>query len=238
MKNNLHYEINNIDPSNKKQFIRQLFDSIVPTYDLLNRILSLGIDIRWRKSIIKIIGGVKNKKILDLCCGTGDLSRILSKNGADVFSLDFSLPMILAGIKKNWITKYPVNADASVLPFKDNSFDILSIAFGIRNIPDIDNFISDAFRVLKPEGLLIILELTRPDNKPIGLIYRIYLTRVLPIIGGIISGKRLAYRYLATTISTFINNDKLYTLLKARGFSNIKFYKKTFSVATITISRK
>ncbi len=238
MKDELRYRINNDRPEEKKRLIKQLFDSIVPTYDVLNRVLSFGIDLGWRRSLVRAAGDMRGKNVLDLCCGTGDLSRLLYEKAGNVFSLDFSIPMILKGIEKNWIKGWSVSADACWLPFKDNAFHVITIAFGVRNIPDIKNFVSEAGRVMKPKGKLIILELTRPDNIFIGFVYKLYFTKLLPLLGGVISGNFKAYRYLSGTISTFIDPVDFREMLIRGGFKNIKLYRKTFGVASIIMCRE
>ena len=175
MTNYSNYEINNSDPSDKKRYIRTMFDSIVPTYDLLNRVLSGGIDNFWRKDLVRMLDGAVSKRTLDICCGTGDLTRQLVKGGAELFSLDFSFNMLKKGVEKGWLSGENISADAGKLPFKNESFDFLTIAFGIRNIPDVDIFLSESLRTLKPGGRLLILELTRPDNAFVRFFYNLYL---------------------------------------------------------------
>ncbi len=238
MTNYSNYEINNDDPSEKKRYIRSMFDSIVPTYDLLNRVLSGGIDNFWRKDLVKMTAGPESKRILDLCCGTGDLTRQLVKGGGELFSLDFSFNMLKKGVEKGWLTGENISADAGMLPFKNESFDFLTIAFGIRNIPDVDVFLGESLRVLKPGGRLLILELTRPENVIVRFFYNLYLTKILPFIGGILSGKREAYGYLAGSISTFLDRDTLIERIKIAGFKSVDYKKKTFGVATIYICGK
>ena len=160
----MKYELNNDDPHQRKKSIQNMFDSIVPTYDLLNRFLSMGIDSAWRRFLIKLMKP-ENKKVLDICCGTGDLSKKISKAGAETVSLDFSLPMLEKGRKKGWLGDCCIAGDATSLPVRDAVFDCLTISFGIRNIPDIDNFLGEAARALKPGGSLYILELTRSGNR-------------------------------------------------------------------------
>jgi len=238
MTNYSSYEINNSDPSEKKRYIRSMFDSIVPTYDLLNRVLSGGIDNFWRKDLVRMTAGPGSKRILDLCCGTGDLTRQLVKGGGELFSLDFSFNMLKKGIEKGWLSGENISADAGKLPFKSTSFDFLTIAFGIRNIPDVDVFLGESLRVLKPGGKLLILELTRPDNRFVRFFYNLYLTKILPFIGGILSGKREAYGYLAGSISTFLDRDTLIERIKTSGFKSVDYKRKTFGVATIYICGK
>ncbi len=215
----LRYEIDNESPEEKKRFIRAMFSSIVPAYDRLNRILSMGIDIAWRRSAVRALGDISGKTLLDLCCGTGDLSKALSRKGARVVSLDFCPAMIEKGIARGAIRGDAVVADASCLPFKDNAFDMLTIAFGIRNIPDLDNFIRETARVLKEDGTLLILELTRPQRRLMARLHHLYLKRVLPVVGWMVSGRLTAYRYLSKTVQTFIDPEMLEARFAAHGYA-------------------
>ncbi len=232
------YEINNKNPEEKKQFIQKLFDAIVPTYDLLNHLLSFGTDIYWRKNIFRFINNIRGKKAIDLCCGTGDLSLILHQKGACVFSLDFSLNMLKRGIAKQALKGFPVAADATSIPFKDDSFDLATIAFGIRNIPDLDHFFLEVHRILSTGGKLAILELVRPEKRLIRILYSFYLGKLIPLIGGIISGKLSAYQYLSDTISTFIKPKDIQNLMEKYGYENIEHHPRILGVATIIICQK
>jgi demethylmenaquinone methyltransferase/2-methoxy-6-polyprenyl-1,4-benzoquinol methylase len=222
--------------------MRQMFDSIAPTYDLLNRVLSCGIDNRWRKELVSNIIASPDKKILDLCCGTGDLSNHIAKlhnQGMHwLYSLDFSFIMLKKGIDKGWLTGVNISGDAGKLPFKNEKFGFLTIAFGIRNIPDVDMFLPEALRVLKPNGSLLILELTRPENRLVFFLYSLYLTKIIPFIGRIISGKREAYNYLGESILKFLSRDELIDKIKFSGFKNVEYKRKTFGIATIYICKK
>jgi demethylmenaquinone methyltransferase / 2-methoxy-6-polyprenyl-1,4-benzoquinol methylase len=232
------YEINNRNPEKKKRFVRKLFDTITPTYDLLNHVLSLGIDILWRKRIFKYIPDVKDMLSIDLCCGTGDLSLLFHKHGSSLVSLDFSLNMIQRGLQKNSLPGHIIAADACLLPFRDKIFNIASIAFGIRNIPDLGNFIKEAERVLKPDGKLVILELIRPAGRIIRGLYSVYLNRILPVLGGLLSGKPGAYKYLSTTITSFIDPEELQKMLEKSGFKSVVHHPQTFGIATIIVASK
>ncbi len=207
-------------------------------YDLLNRLLSAGIDRSWRKFLINRVGDLSNSAALDLCCGTGDLSLLLWQKGADLVSLDFSLAMLRQGMKKRRLRGDVVAADASSLPFRDSSFQLLTIAFGIRNIPDVDRFMAEALRVLAPGGRLMILELTRPAGRFVRLAYGAYLRFLLPLAGGLVSGKWTAYRYLARTIETFLDPVDLAHRLKGAGFARCERHERTFGVATIIDCKK
>lgn len=238
METNASYKIDNKTPAQKKKFIQNLFDSIVPTYDLLNRVLSGGIDMIWRINVFRHIRSVKGKRTIDLCCGTGDISTLLYRKGAKLASLDFSLHMLKKGKNKGSLPGTSIAADASIIPFKDNTFHTATIAFGIRNIPDLDNFIKDVHRVMDNNGQFVILELVRPKARLVGLVYSFYLGTILPLIGGMISGKRFAYKYLSTTIATFIDPVDLKNLLVKYGFSKVTCYPQTLGIATIIVCNK
>ncbi|MFH0974865.1 MAG: bifunctional demethylmenaquinone methyltransferase/2-methoxy-6-polyprenyl-1,4-benzoquinol methylase UbiE [Spirochaetota bacterium] len=238
MKPSLSYELNNENPEDKKRFIRKLFDDIVPTYDLLNHLLSFGTDVLWRKKIFKLIHSVKDARVLDLCCGTGDLSLLMHRQGAEVVSLDFSLKMLARGKERRALLGHCVAADASRLPFVDCAFTAAAIAFGIRNIPDLRNFIAEVHRVLAPGGELAILELVRPRNWFVKIVYALYLNKLLPFIGGLVSGKQMAYKYLSNTIRTFVDPDDLKLMLGKGGFTNVARYPQTFGVAAIIVCGK
>ena len=235
---NIKYEVNNENPWKRKQFIRTMFDSIVPTYDLLNHVLSFGTDVIWRRDLAKKTGAGENELVVDLCCGTGDVSSLLTKRKIKTVSLDFSLEMLQRGVKKGALVDSLVMGDACVLPFPNDTFDAATIAFGIRNIPDLDRFMIETHRVLKPGGSLIILELVRPENRAIAFLYSIYLGKVLPVIGGILSRRPQAYRYLSQTISTFVRPQELKDMLKSHGFTSLQQFTKTLGVAAIIVCRK
>jgi demethylmenaquinone methyltransferase/2-methoxy-6-polyprenyl-1,4-benzoquinol methylase len=233
-----HYTIDNETPKERKRYIRDLFDTIVPTYDLLNRTLSGGVDTLWRRNIFRHLDAVRGKPVIDLCCGTGDLSKILSQKGAKVTSLDFSMNMLLKGRERGALKGDTLQADASSMPVRDGSFRAATIAFGIRNIPDLDHFIQEVFRVLAPGGQFAILELVRPEDPMVRFFYNIYLERLLPLIGGVVSGKFSAYQYLAKTINTFVAPKALQVLLEKYGFTEVKHFPQTFGVSTIMVCRK
>ncbi len=238
MTSEMAYRADNENPSERKRFIRRMFDSIVPTYDLLNHLLSFGTDGHWRKDLIKKTQVRPGNRVIDLCCGTGDVSRLLRKAKAETISLDFSSEMLKRGIDKGRLGQRTVWGDACTLPFTAGTFDAATIAFGARNLPDLEPFLDEVQRVLKPEGRLAILELVRPQNRVVRAFYFFYLKRVLPLIGGILSGKPTAYRYLSGTIATFMSPSEIDDLLKSHGFEDVRHYPKTFGVATVMICRK
>lgn len=198
-----------------KKGLVNIFNEIVQTYDMLNHILSFGIDFIWRKKFVKMIG--HNRVILDVCCGTGDITRRL-RSRSRVVSLDFSQDMLVEGKRRGWLSEESLVADAANIPFKNNSFNCITIAFGLRNLPNRNLFYEEALRVLKENGELYILELVLPENILIKTVYQFYLLKVLPIIGGIFSGKYKAYRYLAYSIKEFPASSILQDELIKSGF--------------------
>jgi demethylmenaquinone methyltransferase/2-methoxy-6-polyprenyl-1,4-benzoquinol methylase len=198
----------------------------------------MGTDVVWRRNILRHIPALSGRPVIDLCCGTGDLSRLLHRKGAKVVSLDFSLKMLQRGVHKKALAGRPLAADASLLPFKPQTFEIACIAFGIRNIPDVRTFIREVEHVLTPKGKLAVLELTRPRNQLVQMFYRLYLDHLLPLIGGLVSGQPLAYRYLSRTIATFIEPKKLENMLLQGGFVRVDHFPQTFGIATITVADK
>ncbi len=238
MKQELEYRINNTNPGPRKKFVRETFDAIAETYDVLNRVLSFGIDMSWRRFAVNLLGDIRRKDIIDLCSGTGDFIPLLHAKGARVVPVDFSLAMLKKGKEIGKIHECAVAADVCKLPLRSEYFDAATIAFGVRNIPDINIFIDEIFRVLKENGELVVLELTRPRNIFIRGLYRIYLTCVLPFIGGIVSGKLRAYRYLSKTIESFIDPEHLSRMLERGGFNHIRIYRRFFGIATIMHCRR
>jgi demethylmenaquinone methyltransferase/2-methoxy-6-polyprenyl-1,4-benzoquinol methylase len=230
--------IDNANPGERKQFVRAMFDSIAPTYDLLNRLLSLSIDARWRKRLVHALPSPDKGAILDLCAGTGELSKLIQKIGRHVRSLDFSLTMLMQGVRRKAIVNAAIGADAGQLPFKKETFAAATIAFGIRNLPDLDLFLDEVHRVLAPGGFFAILELTRPDNPIMMIVYRFYLTVLLPVIGGLLSGNWKAYRYLSNTIKTFIHPRDLSIMLGRHGFQAVRYEAQTFGIAGIITCQK
>lgn len=238
MKTELEYRINNTNPMQLKKFVRQTFDSIAQTYDVLNRLLSFGIDMSWRRYAVNLLKNIQQKDVIDLCSGTGDFVPLLRAKGARVVAVDFSLAMLKKGKEIHRIDESAVAADVCRLPFRDSQFDAAVIAFGVRNIPDLNVFIDEIFRVLKENGEFVVLELTRPRNCIVRTLYWLYLTIGIPTIGGIISGKASAYHYLSRTIQSFIEPVHLGKILEKGGFAQVSIYRLFFGIATVIYCRR
>jgi len=201
-----------------------MFSEIAPRYDLLNRVLSAGVDRSWRVAAVKAALTGSPQRILDLATGTGDMALLLKKVApqAEVIGADFVPPMLeLARQKaqKLGLSIPFVEADALSLPFPSSHFDAVTIAFGFRNFADYTAALSELYRVIAPGGKLCILEFPPPPKTGLGLLYRFYFTRILPLIGGLVSGSASAYRYLPESVERFPDPNTLAGLMSQAGFT-------------------
>ncbi len=220
----------------KSQQIRSMFDQIVPSYDLLNHVMSLYQDVYWRNWTIQRINR-DSKRILDIATGTGDLGFEALKQlpGSHVTGMDFSREMLYQAkrkiVKKNVVDRFSlVNGDALKIPFPDNTFDAAMIAFGIRNVVDKPAGLKEMARVVKPGGKVLTLEMTFPKTIVLRKFFSWYLNNAIPFVGGIISGKRSAYQYLPDTIQSFLTPDQLLSLFKNAGLVNRRAWRMTFGI--------
>jgi demethylmenaquinone methyltransferase/2-methoxy-6-polyprenyl-1,4-benzoquinol methylase len=201
-----------------------MFSRIAPAYDLLNRTLSLGMDISWRKALVRAAAPPAGGRVLDLAAGTLDVTSMLlsSTPRLTVYAADISLPMLRKGRSK--ITNLPVmplGADGRSLPLPDSSVDCVTIAFGLRNIRPREKTYSEIQRVLTPQGKLCVLEFGSGGQRILGGVYNLYLSRILPALGRLISRDKQAYRYLAQTICNFPSAPDLEAEMHAAGFSRV-----------------
>jgi demethylmenaquinone methyltransferase/2-methoxy-6-polyprenyl-1,4-benzoquinol methylase len=222
----------------KSQWVRGMFGRIAGRYDLLNHLLSFNLDKRWRAQTVKRVSNIlarPDARVLDLCCGTGDL--LLALQGPAVLGSDFCHPMLLEARRKS--PSAPLfEADALALPLKSNSLDLLTCAFGFRNLANYEKGLDEFLRVLKPGGVAAILEFSQPTNRVFGALYRFFSTRILPRIGGMVSGSRDAYAYLPESIKTFPGADDLATKIKASGFTRVEFERMTGGVVALHLGYK
>lgn len=228
----------------KKKQVEQMFDNISPKYDLLNRILSGGIDIQWRKDVIKMVQSAKPATILDIATGTGDLAIMMAKNtNAQITGLDLSAGMLEVGRKKveaeglnNRVTM--IQGDSENLPFEDNSFDCITVSFGVRNFENLEKGLSEIRRILKPGGTFIILEFSYPTSFPMKQLYTFYSKNILPAIGKLISKDQSAYTYLPDSVAAFPHGEEMKNILKNVKFTQPIDKKLTFGIASIYKSIK
>jgi demethylmenaquinone methyltransferase / 2-methoxy-6-polyprenyl-1,4-benzoquinol methylase len=219
--------------------IRRMFEAVAPRYDLLNRVLSLGIDREWRRRVVASLELLPEHRVLDLCCGTGDLALAIAPHARCIAS-DFTWNMLTRARAKSDAASARVSlaaADALSLPFGDDLFDRATVAFGVRNLEDIGRGLAEMRRVLKPGGRLAILEFSQPNRWWLKLPYRVYLDWLLPAVGGLVS-KREAYRYLAESIQGFPVPGVLVRLLEDAGFSEAGYVRLSGGIVAIHHARK
>lgn len=217
-----------------------MFAGIAPRYDLLNHVLSLNIDKRWRRSVTRELQQVLDREdavILDVACGTGDLSIELAVHSrARVIGTDFCRPMLAVAddkIESSGRSVPLIESDAMNLPFPSGSFDAATIAFGLRNLSNVKDGLTELNRILKPGGRLAVLEFSSPVIPGFGRIFNFYFSHILPRIGGVVSGSRGAYEYLPDSVSKFPNQKKLEALMTATGFENVNYQNLTGGVAAL-----
>lgn len=228
----------------KKEQVAQMFDTISGNYDNLNRVISFGIDIKWRKKVLKIVSDKKPKIILDIATGTGDLAILMAKTNAEkIIGLDISAGMLEVGKKKVEDKKLfgvidLVLGDSENIPFEDNYFDAITVGFGVRNFENLEKGFSEILRVLKPNGVFVILETSVPDKTPYKQGYKFYTKNILPIIGKLFSKDNSAYGYLSESAAVFPYGEALNNILRKIGFIDVVAMPQTFGVATIYSASK
>ena len=221
-----------------------MFDTISGDYDGLNRVISFGIDIKWRKNVVQIVKNSNPETILDVATGTGDLAINLAEtNATKIVGFDISKGMLDIGkikVKKKALDSKidMVLGDSEKMPFEDNSFDAITVAFGVRNFESLENGLKEIYRVLKPNGTFVILETSMPDKTPYKQGYNFYTKNILPLIGKLFSKDRSAYKYLCESASVFPYGEALNNILRKIGFINVEHLPQTLGVATIYKSSK
>jgi demethylmenaquinone methyltransferase/2-methoxy-6-polyprenyl-1,4-benzoquinol methylase len=224
----------------KRSNVKRIFDSIAFRYDLLNHLLSFGLDFYWRKKSLKLTSMTDKSVLLDVACGTGDFAIAAKKMGVEnIFGADFSKNMLqLFSKKSDWITGRTVQMVAELMPLKNDSVTNITVAFGVRNFYDIDEGLKSFLRILTPGGKATILEFRLPSNKLLKALYKFYFKKIMPKVGGIISGDKEAYEYLPSSVEEFDEKINLPGLLKAAGFKSVEQHILTFGTVQIIIATK
>ena len=228
----------------KKEQVTQMFDNISENYDGLNRVISLGIDVKWRKKVVKIVGENNPKQILDIATGTGDLALMMADLNPDrIVGLDISAGMLEVGKQKiakaNLSDKIEmIVGDSEDMPFEDATFDAITVSFGVRNFANLNKGLTEIARVLKPNGVLVILETSNPVKFPFKQGYKLYTNLFLPVVGKLFSKDKVAYSYLSESANSFPFGEVLNNILQKNGFTNTKHTPVTFGVATIYTASK
>ena len=229
----------------KKKQVEQMFDTISGNYDSLNRIISLGADVSWRKKVVKMVSEKNPDSILDIATGTGDLAIkfATATKASRIVGLDLSEGMLSVAKKKvkenSFLDKIDfIQGDSEALPFEDDSFDVITVSFGIRNFENLEKGLSEILRVLKSRGLFVILETSVPTKAPYKQGYYFHTRWILPVIGKLFSKDKVAYSYLSESASIFPYGEKLNNILTKIGFIEVENKPQTFGVATIYSATK
>ena len=226
--------------ADRERQVRTIFSEIAPRYDLLNHLLSLNIDRRWRRRAVKLLawGERSDGRYLDACAGTFDLSLELARQpGFEgvVVATDFALPMLIEGRGKLDGTVRPVCGDTLRLPFPQACFDGATVGFGVRNLSDLQAGFSDFARVLRPGARLVVLEFTDPPNPLLRGLFHFYFHRILPVVGGLVSGHPWAYKYLPESVKEFPGPEALAAMLRDCGFRDVEWRLLTGGIAAIHV---
>ena len=233
------------DEQQAATWVRGMFGRIAPRYDLLNHLLSLNIDRYWRARTVKQVSEVLARpgaRVLDLCCGTGDLMLALqARSGARVYGSDFCHPMLVAALQKveqRRSRSALFEADALTLPLADASIDLITMAFGFRNLANYQHGLGELLRVLTPGGLAAILEFSTPPNPVLSRLYDYYSRAILPVIGGWISGSKEAYSYLPESVRKFPGAVDLADQMRGAGFTNVRFERMTAGIVALHLGQR
>jgi demethylmenaquinone methyltransferase/2-methoxy-6-polyprenyl-1,4-benzoquinol methylase len=223
--------------------VREMFASIANRYDLLNHLLSGNVDKRWRRIVAtrvhEKLSATGRARVLDVACGTGDLSLTLFEiTGAGVVGTDFCRPMLAVAAGKTSGRIRLIEGDALDLPFRDGTFDVATIAFGLRNLSNVESGLAELSRVLKPGGWVAVLEFSRPTNAILRPLFNLYFRKVLPWMGGLISGSLTAYTYLPASVQKFPDQSQLSLLMERAGFGQVGYENLTGGIAALHMGQK
>lgn len=218
--------------------VSAMFDRVAERYDLLNDALSLGMDRRWRKVVARSVDGGSGQLVLDLAAGTGTSSRAFSRRGARCVACDFSLGMLAVGARRPAAELAFAAGDALALPFRDATFDVVTISFGLRNVADTGQALREMLRVTRPGGRLVICEFSHLPGLRLNAMYEQYLARVLPAVARRLSGNAEAYHYLAESIRDWPPQQVLAGLIAAAGWSGISWRNLTLGVVALHEARR
>ena len=228
----------------KKEKVQEMFNGIAPKYDLLNHLLSLGIDKAWRRKAMRELERGAKDRVLDVACGTGDFSIEALRHGVrQVVGVDISENMLAVAREKARDKGLEeqlefLNGDSEQLTFPDENFDAVTVAFGVRNFEHLERGLREMCRVLRPGGRVVILEFSTPDRFPMKQLYRFYFKHILPRVGGLVSGDRGAYEYLPASVFAFPQGDRFLDIMRACGFRDVRRRPLTFGIATLYTGEK
>ncbi len=228
----------------KKSQVAKMFNNIAGKYDFLNHFLSAGIDIIWRKKAVSLLAPEKPKLVLDIATGTADFAiETLRLNPDKIIGVDISEGMLAVGreklVKKGLADKIELlYGDSENLPFEDNTFDAITVAFGVRNFENLEKGLADMYRVLKPGGTAVVLEFSNPRSFPMKQLYHFYSSNILPMVGKLVSKDNAAYTYLPESVQAFPDGQNFLNIYSKIGFRNTKWHSLTFGISSIYIGIK
>lgn len=235
-----HFGFKTVDESDKAGMVHGVFSNVASKYDVMNDAMSMGIHRIWKDAMMNWLAPRSGQKLLDVAGGTGDISfRFLKRAGnAHATVLDLTEPMLVAGAKRaeatqmagslNWVV-----GDAMALPFADNTFDVYTISFGIRNVTRIPDALAEAYRVLRPGGRLMVLEFSQIPNDMMQKVYDLYSFNIIPRLGQMIANDRDSYQYLVESIRKFPDQDTFAQMIRAAGFDNVKYRNMSMGIAAL-----
>lgn len=233
------------NPESKKVQVENMFDSIAPKYDLLNHTLSLNIDKIWRRKVARIVAKSNHDTVLDVATGTCDLAIAVTRKAQpkSVCGIDLSEEMLNVGrqkvLKANLSDIIKVQkGDAEKLPFADNTFDAITVAFGVRNFENLEAGLREMLRVLKPGGTCVVLEFTMPAAFPVKQLYNFYFRHILPLIGRLVSSHKSAYTYLPESVKAFPQRTDFVQIMESCGYSSARFRSLSLGIAAIYVGSK
>ena len=228
----------------KKEKVQEMFNGIAPRYDLLNHLLSMGIDKSWRRKAMRELEGGRRGTVLDIACGTGDFSIEALRHGVErVVGADISENMLAVarekarekGLEDRLEFRY---GDSENLDFEDGTFDAVTVAFGVRNFEHLERGLAEMCRVLRPGGKVVVLEFSTPERFPMKQLYRFYFKQILPRVGGFVSGDRKAYEYLPASVFAFPQGDRFLQIMRSCGYRNVAQRRLTFGIASLYTGEK
>jgi demethylmenaquinone methyltransferase/2-methoxy-6-polyprenyl-1,4-benzoquinol methylase len=228
----------------KKDQVAKMFNNISRRYDFLNQLLSLGIDKSWRRKAISVLRPLHPQYILDVATGTGEFAlQALELDPQKIIGIDISEGMLEIGRKKvkdrNWASKIELlHGDSENIPFEENKFDAVTVAFGVRNFENLESGLHEIYRVLKPGGMVVVLEFSKPAKFPFKQVYNFYFKLILPRIGSILSSDKAAYTYLPKSVEAFPDGEDFLHILQHVGFKNTQCSSLTFGISSIYIGTK
>lgn len=219
--------------------VAAMFDDVAGKYDLTDTLLTVGVEKLWRRATVKALDLKPGQRVLDLACGTGTSTRALTRRGAQVVACDFSEGMLAVGRRRlGGLPVRLVGGDATSLPFADNSFDAVTISFGLRNVADVPRALAEMRRVAKPGGRLVVCEFSRPRFRVVRAMYRFYLTRVIPLVAGLVASNPEAYTYLAASIVAWPDQYLLERQLSLAGWQQVTHRNVTGGIVAVHKARK